>query len=159
MQLFYELLNSFTFQIMNERLAQSLISVTKKYLSSFSKEVPELAIDRYHHVLILIDDHGESLSQKALAELLQVDKSYMVSILNYLAEKGYVRREKNPNDRREQLIKLTPLARRDTPLIREAICKVMSRSLKNLTNKEIETFNLVLQTIQNNLSVTMPKSC
>lgn len=137
---------------MNEPLAQSLISVTKKYLSSFSKEVPELAIDRYQHVLVLIDDHSENLSQKALAELLQIDKSYMVTILDYLTEKGYVRREKNPSDRREQLIKLTPLAKKDTPLIREAICKLNSRSLKNLTAKEVQTFNTVLRTIQSNLS-------
>lgn len=137
---------------MNEPLAQSLISVTKKYLNSFSKEVPELAIDRYQHVLVLIDDHQENLSQKALADLLQVDKSYMVAILDYLTEKGYVRREKNPFDRREQLIKLTPLAKNDTPLIREAICKLNSRSLKNLTAKEVQTFNNVLKTIQTNLS-------
>jgi MarR family transcriptional regulator, transcriptional regulator for hemolysin len=60
---------------MHEHFVQSLISATKKYHSSFSKEVPELAIDRYQHVLVLIDDHREKLSQKALAELLQVDKS------------------------------------------------------------------------------------
>lgn len=137
---------------MNEPLAQSLISVTKKYLNSFSKEVPELAIDRYQHVLVLIDDHQENLSQKALAELLQIDKSHMVAILDYLTEKGYVRREKNPADRREQLIKLTPQAKKDTPLIREAICKLNSRSLKNLTAKEVQTFNTVLRTIQANLS-------
>ena len=111
-----------------------------------------MAIDRYQHVLVLIDDHREKLSQKALAELLQVDKSYMVTILDYLTEKGYVRREKNPSDRREQLIKLTPLAKNDTPLIREAICKLNSRSLKNLTAKEVQTFNTVLSTIQSNLS-------
>ena len=137
---------------MNEPLAQSLISVTKKYLSTFSKEVPELGIDRYHHVLVLIEDHGETLSQKALAEFLQIDKSYMVTILDYLAENGYVRREKNQNDRREQLIKLTPLAKQGIPLIREAICKLDSRSMKNLSEQEIQIFHLVLKTIQNNLS-------
>jgi MarR family transcriptional regulator, transcriptional regulator for hemolysin len=73
-------------------------------------------------------------------------------ILNYLEEKGYVRREKNPDDRREQFIKLTPLARKDTPLIREAISKLNLKSLKSLTEKEIQTFNTVLRTIQNNLS-------
>ena len=137
---------------MNEPLAQSLISVTKKYLSSFSKEVPAMPIDRYQHVLVLIDDHNEKLSQRALAELLQIDKSYMVIILDYLTEKGYVRREKNPNDRREQVIKLTSLAQKDVPLIREAVCRLNERSLKNLTAKEVQTFNSVLQTIQQNLS-------
>jgi MarR family transcriptional regulator for hemolysin len=137
---------------MNEPLAQSLISVTKKYLTSFAKEVPELDIDRYHHVLVLIDDHGENLSQKALAEILQIDKSYMVTIVDYLASKGYVRREKNPHDRREQLIKLSTLARQDIPLIRSAICNLNSRALSTVSSQEIATFNTVLKTIQNNLS-------
>jgi MarR family transcriptional regulator, transcriptional regulator for hemolysin len=145
---------------MNEPLAQSLISVTKKYLSSFAREAPEMNIDRYHHVLVLIDDHREILSQKALADLLQIDKSYMVTILDYLAEKGYVRREKNPSDRREQLIKLTPSARKDIPMVREAICQLNTRSLKTLSAEEIKTFNLVLKTILNNLSEAgMPESC
>lgn len=137
---------------MNEPLAHSLISVTKKYLNSFSKEVSGLGIDRYQYVLILIDDHQENLSQKVLADLLQVDKSYMVTILDYLTERGYVRREKNPADRREQLIKLTALAKHDIPLIRKAICKLNNRSLENLTQKEVNTFNDVLRTIQDNLS-------
>ena len=137
---------------MNEPLAQSLISVTKKYLNTFSKEVPELAIDRYQHVLVLIDDHGEKLTQKALAEILQIDKSYMVTILDYLTSNGYVRREKNPHDRREQLIKLSPKAHHDIPLIRNAICNLNTRSLENLSEKEIETFYIVLKTILSNLS-------
>lgn len=137
---------------MNLPLAQLLISVTKNYLNSFSKEVPELAIDRYQHVLVIIDDHGETLTQKALAEILQIDKSYMVTILDYLTSKGYVRREKNPQDRREQLIKLSPLARHDIPLIRNAICNLNMRSLEHLSEKEIETFNIVLKTILSNLS-------
>lgn len=137
---------------MNEPLANFLILVTKKYLNSFSKEVVGLDIDRYHFVMVLIDDHQEQLSQKALAELLQIDKSYMVTILDYLTEKGYVRREKNPNDRREQLIKMTQLARINTPIIRDAISKINNRSLENLTDKQVQTFNDVLHVIHNNLS-------
>ena len=76
----------------------------------------------------------------------------MVIILDYLAERGYIRREKNLNDRRQQLIKLTPLANKDTPLIRDAICKLNSRSLATLTEYEVKTFNDVLRIIQNNLS-------
>ena len=79
--------------------------------------VIQLSIDRYHYVLVLIDFHDENLSQKALAEILHIDKSYMVNILDYLEEKGYVLREKNPYDRREQLIRLTAKAQKDIPII------------------------------------------
>ena len=68
---------------MEEPLAQALTTVTKKYLCELSKSLLHLSIDRYHYVLVLIDNRHEALSQKALAELLHIDKSYMVSMLDY----------------------------------------------------------------------------
>ena len=106
---------------MKKPLSYSLIFLTKKYLSALSKETNTLSIDRYFYVLILIDNHDENLSQKILAHLLQIDKSYMVTILNYLEDNGYILRQKNANDRREQLIKLTSKAKEDIPLIRNTI--------------------------------------
>ena len=84
---------------MKQPLAQLLISVTKKYLSIFSQQTGGLDIDRYQYVLVLINLHKEQLTQKALSELLEVDKSFMVNIVDYLSSKGYVVREKNINDR------------------------------------------------------------
>ncbi len=76
---------------MLEPLANPFIAVSKKYLSALSKLVTQISIDRYHYVLILIDSHERSLTQKALAEILHIDKSYMVTILDYLEERGYER--------------------------------------------------------------------
>ena len=141
---------------MEESLAHSLIAVSKKYLSAFSHKIADLSLDRYQYVLVLIDAHTENLTQKALAELLQVDKSYMVIILDYLTEKGYVTREKNPNDRREQLIRLTEKARNDLPVIKKAISELNNKSLQNLTEEQIRVFNEVLSAINGNLSDSVP---
>lgn len=137
---------------MEEPLVNPLISVSKKYMNAFSKRVLQLPIDRHQHVLGLIDDHHENLSQKALAELLQIDKSYMVTILDYLEDNGYVIREKNPHDRREQLVRLTAKARKDIPLIREAICELNSKALQNISESKKQIFNEVLRIINSNLS-------
>ena len=80
----------------------------------------------------------------------------MVNILNYLEEKGYIIREKNINDRREQLIKLTEQAKIDLPSIKLAIQELNQKSLQHLTPKQIETFNEVLHIIQNNLADSAP---
>ena len=72
---------------MLEPLANPFIAVSKKYLNALSKMVAQLSIDRYHYVLILIDSNDENLTQKALAEILHIDKSYMVTILDYLEER------------------------------------------------------------------------
>lgn len=145
---------------MEEPLAYPLIFLTKKYLSALSKEISTLSIDRYFYVLILIDNHDENLSQKILADLLQIDKSYMVTILNYLEDNGYILRQKNTNDRREQLIKLTSKAKEDIPLIRNAISELNNRSLKNISESKKQIFNDVLRIMQSNLSdIVLNKSC
>ena len=141
---------------MEEPLAQALTMVTKKYLGELSKSLLRLSIDRYHYVLVLIDSHNELLSQKALAELLHIDKSYMVNMLDYLGDNGYIIREKNPSDRREQLVRLTSKARADLPLIKQAIKELNKRSLTNIGAAEIQIFKEVLHTIQDNLLDIVP---
>ncbi len=142
---------------MLEPLANPFIAVSKKYLSALSKMVAQLSIDRYHYVLILLDSHDENLTQKALAEILNIDKSYMATILDYLEEKGFVIREKNPTDRREQLIKLTKLAQVSIPIIKEAIMKLNERAFHNICQSNKQLFNEVLNTIQENLIDPSPK--
>ena len=136
---------------MLEPLANPFIAVSKKYLSALSKMVAQLSIDRYHYVLILLDSHDENLTQKALAEILNIDKSYMATILDYLEEKGFVIREKNPNDRREQLIKLTALAKINIPVIKEAIKKLNERAFNDICQSNKQLFNEILNKIQENL--------
>ncbi|MGB4773797.1 MAG: MarR family transcriptional regulator [Daejeonella sp.] len=143
---------------MKEPLTNSLILVTKKYLNAFSSEMAHLPLDRYQYILVLIDEHGECLSQKALSEILQIDKSYMVIILDYLTEKGCVVREQNPKDRREQLIKLTDSARDILPQIRKIISELNKKALSNITSTEIELFNEVLKKIGNNLAENLPNN-
>ncbi|MES3018356.1 MAG: MarR family transcriptional regulator [Bacteroidota bacterium] len=142
---------------MEESLAQALSTVTKRYLYGLSKSLIHLSIDRYHYVLVLIDAHQENLSQKALAELLHIDKSYLVSMLDYLSDKEYIIREKNPNDRREQVIKLTLKAKKDLPVIRRAIEDLNNHSLKNINDKDRVIFMDVLRSIQNNLLHIVPE--
>jgi MarR family transcriptional regulator for hemolysin len=136
---------------MLEPLANPFIAVSKKYLNALSKMVAQLSIDRYHYVLILIDSNDENLTQKALAEILHIDKSYMVTILDYLEERGYVMREKNPQDRREQLIRLTEKAQSCIPIIRQAIKELNEMAFHNICESNKQIFNEVLTTIQYNL--------
>lgn len=142
---------------MLEPLANPFIAVSKKYLSALSKMVAQLSIDRYHYVLILIDSHDENLTQKALAEILHIDKSYMVTILDYLEERGYVMREKNPQDRREQLIRLTQKAESSIPIIREAIKELNEVAFQNICESKKQIFNEVLTNIQFNLIDNTPE--
>ena len=66
-----------------------------------------LGIDgRHYGVLAVLSELGP-VSQQALADILAVDRSTMVAFVDELEEKGYVRRGRNPSDRRAYAIELT----------------------------------------------------
>lgn len=136
---------------MKEPLANPLLAVSKKYLNVLSRMVQQLSLDRYHYVLVLIDSHEQLLTQKALAEILNIDKSYMATILDYLEERDYIYREKKTQDRREQLITLTLKAKEDIPVIRDAIAILNDASLENLSDEQKKMFFEVLHIIEDNL--------
>ncbi|HEY0898720.1 MAG TPA: MarR family transcriptional regulator [Sphingobacteriaceae bacterium] len=137
---------------MTQPITHPLVVVAKKYMSVFNGMVGDLQLDRYQYTLVLIQQHEERLSQKALSDILRIDKSYMVTIIDYLSDKGYVKREKNPNDRREQLIKLTDKAREDLNHIKNVFDELNKKSLQNIKEEDIDTFNRVLKTIETNLN-------
>jgi MarR family transcriptional regulator for hemolysin len=141
----------------NQPLAQLLISVAKKYVSIFSQQTTGLDIDRYQYVLVLINSHKEQLTQKALAELLEVDKSFMVNIIDYLSAKGYVLRETNADDRRQQHIRLTIKGKDAVPKIEQTIARLNKQATAGLSTSDIKIFEESLLQINCNLSGIKPQ--
>ena len=58
------------------------------------------------------DPERGSLSQQAIGERLRIDRTTMVSLIDDLERAGYVKRERNPDDRRAYVISLTAAGRR-----------------------------------------------
>jgi DNA-binding MarR family transcriptional regulator len=58
-------------------------------------------------VLGVLADRG-GMSQRRLGELTQIEKSSMVLFLDALEAGGWVRRERDPGDRRAHVVRLTP---------------------------------------------------
>jgi DNA-binding MarR family transcriptional regulator len=55
---------------------------------------------------------GESASQQAIGERLRIDRTTMVALIDDLERAGYVRRDRNPDDRRAYVITLTAAGRK-----------------------------------------------
>jgi DNA-binding MarR family transcriptional regulator len=66
---------------------------------------------RQFFVLGLLSDHG-ALGQSELGSALGTDPSILVTLLNPLEERGWLRRERDPADRRRHLVTLTDDGRR-----------------------------------------------
>jgi DNA-binding MarR family transcriptional regulator len=65
---------------------------------------------RHLVALTLLRDHGE-VTQQGLAELLQLDSTNVVGVLNELEERGLILRRRVPTDRRRHVVELTDAGR------------------------------------------------
>jgi MarR family transcriptional regulator for hemolysin len=136
---------------LEEPISRKLMRLAKIYLGAFTKRVETMDINRYHYILLLIANQKEQPTQKKLAEITGKDKSAMVSIIDTLTDKGYVYREINPGDRREQLIKITAKAERDIPAIKESIALLNKKATEGISAEKLDIFNEVLQQMAINL--------
>jgi MarR family transcriptional regulator, lower aerobic nicotinate degradation pathway regulator len=62
-----------------------------------------------------------SLSQQAIGERLRIDRTTMVALIDDLERVGYVKRERNPSDRRAYVITLTPAGKRAQARAEQAV--------------------------------------
>lgn len=76
-----------------------------------SEQLREAGVRHSHYsVLATIVEVGPA-SQAALGRLIGLDRSDMVAVLNDLAAEGYVERNPDPDDRRRNVVRITPAGR------------------------------------------------
>lgn len=134
-----------------EPISRKLLHFGRIYLHALAKQVDHLDINRYHDILAIIYTNNGQLTQKALGQMLDKDKSSLVSIIDLLTSKGYVYREINPADRREQLLKTTLKAEQEVPEIIKAFNEVNKATTDDISDKDLQIFNTVLAKMEANL--------
>jgi DNA-binding MarR family transcriptional regulator len=65
---------------------------------------------RHHAVLLLLEERSR-LAQRDVAEVLGLDRSYVVALVDELEQGGFVERSRDPADRRRLSVSLTPSGR------------------------------------------------
>jgi MarR family transcriptional regulator for hemolysin len=134
-----------------EPISRKLIVLGKAYLAVLGNHMEYLDIDKYYYALTVIYYHDGELTQNALAEKLGKDKSIIVKIIDTLADKGFVYRQINPNDRRQHLLGVTDKAKKAVPHIIEAFEHMNHSAAKNISANDMQVFESVLNKMKNNL--------
>lgn len=93
----------------------------------------------------------DGINQKELAELMFKDKTNLTRLIDKLEEKGYVIRQKHPNDRRVFLIFLTDSGRRLKDILIPIVQKAEAEYLQNLSVEEINIAKKVLKQMNTNI--------
>ena len=90
-----------------QRLGFVLVRATAGMTRLGAETLAPLGIDgRHYGVLAVLSELGP-VSQQTLADILAVDRSTMVAFVDELERNGYVRRRRNPGDRRAYALELT----------------------------------------------------
>jgi DNA-binding MarR family transcriptional regulator len=89
-------------------LNQSAIHATRTVADAFARA----GVRRYHYsVLVALVEDGAA-SQASLGRRLSIDRSDMVAVVNDLERDGLVTRVRDPDDRRRNLVEITPAGKR-----------------------------------------------
>ena len=101
--------------------AQSAQEVADRALEPLELNVKHFAVLTFLRHETEPDRHGGSLSQQAVGERLRIDRTTMVALIDDLERAGYVKRERNPDDRRAYVITLTAAGRKMQARAEEAV--------------------------------------
>ncbi|MCX4091414.1 MarR family winged helix-turn-helix transcriptional regulator [Nocardia sp. alder85J] len=97
-----------------------------------------------HHLVLKMLAAVGPCSQQALAAELRIDRSVMVGIADNLEESGYVRRERDPADRRAYAVTITESGRRELAGAEKAIPEFLDRTFSALTRAERDQLTVLL---------------
>jgi DNA-binding MarR family transcriptional regulator len=85
-----------------------------------------------------------SLSQRQLIEVLEIDKSTMVHLIDELERREMVERQADPRDRRAYAVRMTGIGRERFPVLGKIVADVETRFLKPLSGRDREALNGLL---------------
>ena len=103
-----------------------------------------------HHLFVFSICHHPGRSQDELARTLCLNKSTVTRTLGVLEERGYVRRELNPQDKRQTLVYPTERMQALLPKIKSIAAEWNELLTEGISEEETEIFNSVLQRMEDN---------
>lgn len=98
----------------------------------------------YHFALLAALDEFGPNSQAVLSQACGIDRSDTVAMLNELADQGLVVREPDPDDRRRNIISITPAGRRRMEQLDIVLTEVQAELLAPLSAHERDQFVALL---------------
>ena len=99
--------------------------------------------------VLLNIDYEKGTPSTALGPLMGMEPTSLSRILKTMEDKGAISREKNPEDGRSVLIKLTPYGKEMRKLSKDSVLQFNNSVRANLTEEEMDIFFKVTATINN----------
>jgi DNA-binding MarR family transcriptional regulator len=131
-----------------EELVSSALFLLKR-LGMVAKERSYQAYDEaglhpYHHAILAVLDEGSRETQGAIADALGYDRGQLVGLLDELEDAGFVERQRDPNDRRRHVVRMTPAGRKALARLRTLSRQLETEFLAALDESEQDALHRLL---------------
>ena len=127
-------------------------AVSRHFASELARS--GIAFEQYYYLRALFETDG--IPQVELSELVGVDQSTVVSVVDTLVRQKLVERRRDPTDRRKALIYLTAKGKALRRPLRTAIDSAHAEALEGISASDLATFRRVAAKVRHNLSSDEP---
>lgn len=121
-----------------------------KYFASTKANELNLGITIDQWVILLIISQGDNISQTDIVERTFKDKASVARISDILDKKGYIERKRNPENRREYMMKSTKRGILKVEELTPYVMEAREIGMKGFSEEELVSLVSMLQRIHNN---------
>lgn len=146
-----EKINNSLGQLLTFNINQVSHLFIRKVNRELSKSGSSLQVEQFPILFLLAHSTEGSLSQQEIANFLQKDKSGIQRSIRTLERDGYLRVAADDNDRRKNVVQLTPAGKLTIEKISEMAATINHEITSQLTAEEVST----LLTLLKKISATM----
>lgn len=111
------------------------------------QEFEEAGFTIYEYSVLAILSEGASEAQATIADVLDLDRSQLVGVLDQLEERGLIERTRDPKDRRRHQVTLTRAGKREFGKLRAIVRNVDAAILQPLDEGTRKSLHNALLTV------------
>jgi len=139
--------------VLSKQLGVFLNFVHNKFKQNVNEAFEKGGFDITAEQFLLLDTLWTEgpLSQQQIADVMMKDKNSVVKLVDSLESRKLVKRESNANDRRQNIIKVTPKANAMLEPVTNLALESVAKITNGLTEDEIEVFIKVLDVMARNM--------
>ena len=137
--------------IMVESIGKLTAAIHRNVQIILNNKLKGISIGSGQHDFFYVISLKEGISQKELSEWLYISKSTTAKAVKNLITHGYIRKEKDVDDKRYDRLYLTEKGREISTRMNETFMEVVEITTRNLSQSEIEQSKTLLKKILNNV--------
>jgi DNA-binding MarR family transcriptional regulator len=128
-------------------LAAMVVPLGRSLVAAEEPVLREHSLTMWGYIALCGLDEAPLRTQAALAQAIGADKTRLIGVLDDLQERGFIRREPDPADRRAHLLSMTPKGRRVRDAARAGIRRREDELLARLSPGDRRAFLRALRTL------------